>query len=627
MSNVDGAVNGRNRWLWLALGIGLVVALWLQWPLLTDPFRVNDDLRNLYWLHRMINPALFANDTLVGHQLMELNLLGKSFVLSKFSPGYGILFFLSGVTNSVVLFSKLLIFPLMLTSVYYLYRLGQSFTTASTALVLCIGFVFLNLIFSSNISVTAGLQRSFALPLLLALLYYLNQQHYWRAALVVFLSSTIYPPIFILGAATFGLSLVQLSRGSQQRKLTILWKPLLPLATAVFLSALLLIPALLTQGNDQVASSIGQSSSFFDLGPLTEGRYPLFVVFPYTGPGGLFVFGSDALNALILAILSLGMKFLLGPASRSLPRIVNVLLSASLVCFLLAWLGIFLTKSFPFYFPSRYTQTTIVLAALFYTALNGEAAMHRAARKVTELSRKPVTLIAGVTLVIAPVMVYGWYRFPDRQLFFNFSITFALLWLIIVVLLLARNLRKDVPATPESAAANGTRISTKNWVVLGICIFVGLAIYGRILDENTKPPETERALFAYLETLPKDIRLAGNPCSLDNIPLFAQKMILFSCETPHTDQLLMQEALDSYYAADRQTVNQFCQKYEVDYLLINQDTYRESYLQKGEFLFEPFDTKMQQTLAVRRNFALDNLDEADIVFQSGSLRLAPCPLP
>lgn len=627
MSNVGNVVNGRNRWLWFILGIGLVVALWIQWPLLADPFKVNDDLRNLYWLHRMIDPALFANDELVGHQLIMLNLWGKSFVISKFSPGFGILFFLSRFTDSAVLFSKLLIFPLMLSSVFYLYRLGQSFTTETNARILSVGFIFLNLIFSSNISVTAGLQRSFALPLLIALLYYLHQQHYWRAALVIFLSSTIYPPIFILGAATFGLSLVHLAQGSRQKKLTISWKPLLPLGTAVFLSALLLLPALLTQGNDQVASSINQSSSFFDLGPLTEGRYPLFVIFPYTGPGGLFGSSSDALNAFILAALAFGMKLLLGPQSRSLPRIINVLLSASLICFLLAWLGIFLTKSFPFYFPSRYTQTTIILATLFYAALNGEAAMHRSAKKVTEFSQKPITLIAGVTLVIAPVIVYGWYRFPDRQLFFNFAMAFALLWFILVGLLLARNLRKDVPAISEGRAANSAPISTKNWLVLGVCIFIGLAIYGRILNENINPKEPEQTLFAYLQTLPKDIRLAGNPCSLDNVPLFAQRMILFSCETPHTDQQLMQEALDSYYAADRQTVNQFCQKHEVNYLLINRDTYRESYIQKGAFLFEPFDTRMQQTLATRRNFALENIGEEDIVFQNGPLILAPCPLP
>ncbi|MBK8901476.1 MAG: hypothetical protein IPM53_09860 [Anaerolineaceae bacterium] len=613
--------------LWTALGLGLLVALWLQWLLLTDAFKVNDDLRNLYWLHRMIDPTLFANDTLVGHQLMELEFLGQSFVISKFSPGYGILFFLSGLTNSVILFSKLLIFPLMLISVFYLFRLGQTFTTEKNALVLCIGFIFLNLIFSSNISVTAGLQRSFALPLLIALLYYLTRQHYWRAALVVFLSSTIYPPIFILGAATFGLSLVHVSWGSQGKRFSIQWKPLLPLGTAVFLSALLLLPALLAQGSDQVASSIDQTSSFFDLGPLTEGRYPLFTVFPYTGPGGLFVFGSDALNAVILVFLALGMKFLLKSQSRPLPPIVLVLLSASLICFVLAWLGIFLTKSFPLYFPSRYTQTTIVLASLFYLVLNGKAAMHHAAKIISEYSRKPVTLVASVTLLMAPVIVYGWFRFPDRQLFFNFSIAFALLWLVLVTLLLVRNLRKEPSPSSQVAAANATSISTRSWVVLGFCIFVGLAIYGRILDENADPPEADHVLFAYLQTLPKDSRLAGNPCSLDNIPLFAQRMILFSCETPHTNQLLMQEALESYYAADRQTVNQFCQKYEVDYLLIHQDTFADRYIQEGAFLFEPFDTQMQQILATRRDFALENIAQEDILFQDGSLILTACPLP
>ena len=619
--------NHSRQPLWAALGLGLLIALWIQWPLLTDAYKVNDDLRNLYWLHRITDPTLFTNDTLVGHQLIEFEFLERSFVISKFSPGYGILFFLSGLTNSVVLLSKLLIFPLMLVLVFYLYRLGQTLLTNKNTLGLCIGFIFLNLVFSSNISVTAGLQRSFALPLLIALLYYLTEKHYWRAALIIFLSSTIYPPIFILGAATFGLSLLQLPNKSQQKKFSITWKPLLPLATAVLLSALLLLPALLAQGNDQVATSINQASSFFDLGPLTEGRYPLFVIFPYTGPGGLFVFGSDALNALILGLLSLAIKFLLGSQARPLPRILTVLLSASLICFVFAWIGIFLVKSFPLYFPSRYTQTTIVLVVLFYIVLNGEAAMHEAAKKIAQYSQKPLTLIIGVTLIILPVIVYGWYRFPDRQLFFNFSIAFALLWLILVTLLLARNFRRDNLPASKITAERDINISTKNWIILGFFIFVGLVLYGRILDENTKPSEAEQELFAYLETIPKDIRLAGNPCSLDNIPLYAKRMILFSCETPHTNQLLMQEALESYYAADRQTVNQFCEKYDVDYLLINQDTFSDSYIQKGEFLFEPFDTHMQQALSTDSNFALENIAKEDILFQNGPLILTACPLP
>ena len=89
----------------------------------------------------------------------------------------------------------------------------------------------------------------------------------------------------------------------------------------------------------------------------------------------------------------------------------------------------------------------------------------------------------------------------------------------------------------------------------------------------------------------------------------------------------MQEALESYYAADRQTVNQFCEKYDVDYLLINQDTFSDSYIQKGEFLFEPFDTHMQQALSTDSNFALENIAKEDILFQNGPLILTACPLP
>lgn len=601
------------------------MAIWIQWPLLVDMLKVNEDLRNLYWLHRMIDTTLFANDKLIGHQLLEIELWGKIFAISKFSPGYGALFFFSKLAGSVILFNKLLIFPLLLISNYYLFRLGQTFTTNQNALALSIGYLFINLFFSSNITAVAGLQRSFALPFLIALLYYLAKQYYWRAALILFLGSTIYPPIFILGTATFGLTLVHFEWDSPQKKFSVMWKPLLPLGTAVFLSVLLLLPALLTQQSDQISQSLNQVSSFFDLGPLMEGRYPLFTVFPISGTGGLFIFGSDALNATILALLALGMRFLMGSKSHPLPRVVLVLLSASIICFIAAWVAIFLTKSFPLYFPSRYTQTTFVLVSLIYIILNGEESMQRAAIKITNYSRKPVSMIIGVSVIILTVFVYGWYQFPNRQLFFNFSVALGLLWLILVGLLLVRNISKATLPLLDTTTES-MKISAKNWAILGFCIFFGLALYGRILDENMKPTEAEQTLFAYLETLPKDIRLAGNPCDLNNIPLYAQRMILFSCETPHTSPLVMQEALESYYAADRQTVNQFCTKYDVDYLLINQDTFSQSYIEKGEFLFEPFDTLMQDYLATHNDFALKNLDIDEILFQNGSLMLMGCPL-
>ncbi len=616
----------QHKLLWAALGIGFLIALWIQWPLLQNIASVNDDLRNLYWLHRMVDSTLFNGDVLIGHQLLEFIIGTHTIVISKFSPGFGALFFFSRLTGSIILFSKLLIFPLMLFSVFYLYRLAIQFTTKMSAFALCFGLALLNLFFSSNITVVAGLQRSFVLPFLLALLYYLTKQHYWRAAFVLLLSSSIYPPMFILGSATFGISLVNFSM-NRPKEFSIEWKPLVPLLTAVLLGGLLLLPALSTQGNDQIAISLNQTHSFFDLDSLQGGRYPLFSIFPYIGSGGFFGSAGDGLNVLIMTAIAVGIKLLLKQNSQPVPRIMVQLLTASILCFCIAWLGILFTKSFPIYFPSRYTQTTIVLYLLFYIVLNGASAMQLAAQKLFKHSHNPSALILIVSIFIIPVLIYGWFKFPDRALYLNFAGGLAFLWLSIIVLLSVRKFSKSSPQAPIQTYAKPATFSPKNWVILGAFIFVALATYGRLFNQNVKPTNSEFALFSYLETLPKDIRLGGTPCALNNIPLFAKRMIFFSCETPHANPLVMQEALESYYATEPQTVNLFCQKYGLDYLVIDQNSFSDTYIQKGKFLFEPFDSLMKQQLSTRENFALNNLAPENILFQGGSLFVTACPLP
>jgi hypothetical protein len=161
---------------------------------------------------------------------------------------------------------------------------------------------------------------------------------------------------------------------------------------------------------------------------------------------------------------------------------------------------------------------------------------------------------------------------------------------------------------------------------LGSFIFITLAIYGRLFNGDEKLSNTEQSLVAYLQTLPKDIRLGGTPCVLDNVPLFAKRMILFSCETPSANPMVMQEALQSYYAEDGQTINTFCQKYDVDYLVIDQNSYSDAYIQQGEFLFEPFDSFMRQKLSGDQNYILDNLSPEEILFQKDSLIVTSCRL-
>ena len=80
--------------------------------------------------------------------------------------------------------------------------------------------------------------------------------------------------------------------------------------------------------------------------------------------------------------------------------------------------------------------------------------------------------------------------------------------------------------------------------------------------------------------MPDDVLVSGNPCDLDGIPLFAKRMVLFSCERPRSDALAM-DTLLAYYAADPETVAAYCRQYGVDYLVVNQDSFEPVALAAG----------------------------------------------
>lgn len=623
MNDANKPLASKNSLLLAALGIGLIIALWIQLPSLLDPVRSNDDLRNLYWLHRMVEPSLFAGDTLLGHQLLEFKIGEKVLVINKFSPGFALLFILSKSVGSVVLFSKLLIFPLMFISIIFLFRLGSIIGTRETALALCFGFSVLNLILSSNISVAGGLQRSFALPLMIALLYYLSSEKYWRAAFIVFLSSSIYPPIFVLGAATFGISLLKF-RNTNFKGISVHQKAIPPLMAATLLGGLLLLPAAITQEHDQISTTLNQSDSPLTITSIQEGRYPLFTFFPFIGAGGI-ASGADGLNIMIMVIIAVGTKFLIKQKSQPLPHVVVSLIMASIVCFVISWLAILITNSFLLYLPSRYAQSTIIIFLLFYFVLNGKVAMQLAAQKLTRASQTPITAILIISVLIVAVISYGWLNFPSKSLFLVFAGVLVGLWLAIVILLSTHKLRQP-SHNIRHAHLKPTNLSTKEWAILGAIIFLGLAFYGRLFDGDITLSDNEQSLVAYLETLPEDTRLGGTPCTLDSVPLFAKRMILFSCETPSSNPVIMQEALESYYAEDAQTINSFCQKHDIDYLVIDQDTYDEAYIDEGKFLFEPFDSFMKQELPDNQKYFLANLSPEMILYQNNSLIVTPCPL-
>lgn len=226
-------------------------------------------------------------------------------------------------------------------------------------------------------------------------------------------------------------------------------------------------------------------------------------------------------------------------------------------------------------------------------------------------------------LALALILLYP----SDRTLFIGVnmkwllapaSLVFGVLGVMIV--------RKPLPSTPDVPRPRQMSVSRP---LLGVVIVICLgawAAYAPIISDSSflNPLQAERELLRFLETLSKDVLLAGTPCVLDNVPLFAKRQILFSCEEISEDTALVYEALDIYYVDDKQVVIDFCQAHGVDYLVIDLQVYSEEYLATEKIFFEPYHQELLPQLVDRDPFVLAQVPDESKVFQSENLFVVPC---
>jgi hypothetical protein len=159
-----------------------------------------------------------------------------------------------------------------------------------------------------------------------------------------------------------------------------------------------------------------------------------------------------------------------------------------------------------------------------------------------------------------------------------------------------------------------------------VILLGGWLIYAPLITRISflDPEPPERQLLSFLETLPKDALLAGTPCALDDVSLFAKRQILFSCEHIRPDEPLMREALKMYYTDNPQEIANFCRKHSVNYLVIDQHTYSDEFLEQGEIFFEPFNQEVLSDIAGQKSFTLAQVPNDLKIFQSGDYFVVPC---
>jgi hypothetical protein len=620
----------QDKYLWLTLLAGLAIIFVVMLPRFFDPYSTEDDFLNWHWMHRFTEPDLFPNDTVAKSSVYELTIGSSTLMIHKTSPLYGLLFQLLTPFISLILLGKLLVFPLITIAIYYLYRISERLTSPPVAAAICLSFVLLNIVLTSLVSVVGGFQRSFALPLLLAFIYYWWQGHYGRSLFVLFLAGGIYPPLFVLLAITAVFKLL-LSWWSDRHKpashryaIYLLGIVLVGLMVIGLLWPIVESRVVAAFANDVATGvSLADDSRF---GPY--GRLNLFNIYPVVGRGGIADHGTTSILIMVFALLAVPIVTWQPQRLYEFPRIFKTLFWASWFAFLLAWVTFLLTQTFVIYLPSRYTQASVLLILFVFVAVNGPAATRSAARWI--MFNTAVwfwfNLLLGSLIIL---MVLIWPQPAEDVVTLGRGLSrwllFSLATLLIVLAVLIRQRPRAEPVQTDRKEIGGYQKK----LGIGLLVLVGMIFIWLVrpfMDYTYfTASSAQRAMYAYIQTLPKDMLLAGSP-DVNSIPMFGQRSVLYNYGRLGPTLATVVDAVTAYYASEPAPILAFCQQYGVDYLIINQYDFVRARQPDGRYFYEPYHSMAVSQIGPPQTtaFFLETLPASAKSFQQDEWSIAPC---
>jgi hypothetical protein len=153
-------------------------------------------------------------------------------------------------------------------------------------------------------------------------------------------------------------------------------------------------------------------------------------------------------------------------------------------------------------------------------------------------------------------------------------------------------------------------------------ISIGFILFFQPTFNEVNDPEI--AFLNFIEGLDKKVVIGGEPCSLDNVLLYAKRKVLFSCERLNNDDSLMISSLSAYYGETGKEVYEFCNAEDVDFWVINENAFLPEFIEKGDYLSEPYNSYFAEIIKDRAFFVLENIPEELKLFQAGTLIVIAC---
>jgi len=147
----------------------------------------------------------------------------------------------------------------------------------------------------------------------------------------------------------------------------------------------------------------------------------------------------------------------------------------------------------------------------------------------------------------------------------------------------------------------------------------------------SRPNKDREELYKFLSTLPKEVLIAGYPNDMDGVPLLSKRKVLVNMElalpyyTNYYSEIRRRtfDLFTAYYSNDPSEVKGFCNKYGLDYLVVNKEHFDWKFLH-GKIYYSPFGEYAKSLVEKNKTFVLTNVPDSKKVFKNGTYSVISC---
>lgn len=130
-------------------------------------------------------------------------------------------------------------------------------------------------------------------------------------------------------------------------------------------------------------------------------------------------------------------------------------------------------------------------------------------------------------------------------------------------------------------------------------------------------------LYRFLQTLPKNVLIAGHPSLMDDVPTFAKRNAFITEELSlpyHTNlyPIIKERTYDffkAYYSDNLEKICDFCSIYNITYIIVNKKHFTKSYFNEGNFYLNPFNKYIKNLVENKTTFALMKIPQNKKIFE------------